>query len=972
MRFASRVFAFIISILGLFCCLFYSASSNAQSSEVQPETAESVEDYITLTKIYHGRSIDKALEYSMLALDLSKKQGLDSLLAKSMKNVGVTHYYLSNYSEALLYYDSAILYFERLSNKNEIANIYNNIGVAYHDLGNLEESLDYYLRSLSLKEEIGDSLGIGHNLTNIGSLYFAMKSFQEALDYYTRSREIAVRQNDFKGMLSVLNNMGLVQTDLRQYDKALPLFRESIQISQQIKDVLGEANAYHNIGRIHLEWKNYDSAMAYFDRALEIYAFAPANSRHSLNGKGQVYFGQKNYRQAIVYFNQALGLAHESMDDNLRLDALRNLFESWHMLGDKDKSIQYLLAYQDLFDSVRTVYDSAAIQNLQARILVDRKLAEIENLQKEKQFQEKLLAEQRNTIGLQHLYMTVSVIASVIFLVLLLIVHRLNKRIKSSSLELSKQNLANKKAKEELSLVNKALAEQENLLRTLINSTPDIICFKDGQGRWLEANEADLKLFGLEDVDYHMKTDSELAVFSPFFTEAFKTCMITDEITWQKKAISRGDEVIQQPKGPAKVYDVIKVPVFNDDGSRNGLIVLGRDITQRKQTEDSLTQALLKAEESDKLKSAFLANMSHEIRTPLNAIIGFSGLLTETQLDPNEHDHFVRLIHENGNALLQLIGDIIDLSRIEAGELKIHQQETNLSILFRDIYKLYITLQVPKKPANFVFRADIPEKPLICLVDEQRIRQIMTNLLDNAFKFTDAGEINFGFKWENQLLNMWVSDSGIGIPEEKKPLIFKRFIKLNEQTKRVFPGTGLGLSIVEQLVNLMQGNIRFESTAGMGTIFHITIPLENVNMNEKENDGRKKLTYDYSGKLILIVEDVESNFELLKVLIEPTGAEILWAVDGQQAVDLCFSNPEIDLVLMDIQLPLIDGLEATRQIKSRLPFLPIIAQTAYALVDEKEACFEAGCDGYIAKPIRSSYLLPVLDELIHQKRGRMD
>jgi len=453
---------------------------------------------------------------------------------------------------------------------------------------------------------------------------------------------------------------------------------------------------------------------------------------------------------------------------------------------------------------------------MQARFQVDDKMREVKNLQKENLIQERLLTEQFQKLRFQRIALIFSVLLLISLLILLITFFRMNKRIRKANATLESQNIALEDAKKQLSQSHLDLQEKEELLRTLINSTPDIICFKDGKGRWLQANEADLELFGLKDVDYRLKTDLDLIEFSPFHRQAFLTCATSDEITWQKRTITRNDEAIETASGEMRVFDVIKVPLFNDENERKGLIVLGRDISVRKMTEKKLEMALQKAEESDRLKTAFLSNMSHEIRTPLNAILGFSKLLDDESLSKTEKVGFIKLIHENGNALLNLIGDIIDLARIESGETLLNLKQSNLSQLFVSIFQTYHQI-ISKKTKNVTISLNIPEKDTRLMIDIEKIRQILVNLIDNAVKFTENGTIEFGFvlntneKNEAETIQIFVKDTGIGIQPEKQGIIFERFTKLNTDNKKLYPGTGLGLSIVRQFVQIMGGTIRLVS-----------------------------------------------------------------------------------------------------------------------------------------------------------------
>lgn len=952
-------------VIVLFFVLLIPQDPQLQVMDTTDEKGETVEDYLSLASIYHLRSLDKALEYSNKALELAKVSGQEILIAKAFKNLGVTNYYLTQYTEAVLCFDSALNMFARTGDSVEIANIHNNLGIIYSDIGQPLKALDYLLRSLSYRKRMADSIGIGHGLNNIGAIYYDIKAYGEALTYFEQAYKISSSLGNYGSSLSTLNNIGLIQLEKGLLNDAMYSFRQCIELSVKLNDVVGKANALNNLGELYLLRSSPDSALHYYFLAEATYAQVSRSSGETLNGIGRSYFAKADFQKAADIFNRALKLAQETGNKSLELDIQHNLFEAYFELGMKDKALNSLISYHKLFSEVKSLFDSTALSNTHARFMVEKKFAEIESLEREKIIQDKLVSGQRQTIRFQHIALTVAFFALFLFLTLLLIAHKLNLKLKKSGGLLEEKNKEAEKSRELLSKLNEELTAQKELLLTLIHATPDLICFKDGQGKWLQANKSILEVFGLEGVDYVGRSDSELALFSPFHKPSLETCELTDEITWQKRVMSRSDELIPQPDGIDKVFDVIKVPLYHQDGSRKGLIVLGRNITERKNAENQLFDALHRAEESDKLKSAFLANISHEIRTPLNAIIGFSEILKDTAIEANEKQHFLSLISDNGHLLLKLITDIIDLSRIEAGETKLIIQPVNLNNMFREVFGHFKEQFFAPELHKFVFELNIPDETIVCEADEVRLRQIIQQLLDNAFKFTEEGSVELGFECLHENLHFWICDTGPGIPLDMQEMVFKRFIKLSNSGRRFYGGTGLGLSIAEQMVRLMGGKLWFESMVEKGTIFHVSIPLKLYKENPQRSEFHNPIKYNFTNKNILVVEDVESSFELLKLLIEPTGAQVLRAVDGKQAVDLCFTQSDIDLVLMDIHLPLMNGLEATRLIKKRLPNLPIVAQTAYALSDEKEACFEAGCDGYLAKPIRSSFLLPVIGEILN-------
>ncbi len=384
----------------------------------------------------------------------------------------------------------------------------------------------------------------------------------------------------------------------------------------------------------------------------------------------------------------------------------------------------------------------------------------------------------------------------------------------------------------------------------------------------------------------------------------------------------------------------------------------------------SLEVATQRADESDILKSNFLANMSHEIRTPMNGILGFVQLLKGEE-SAEKRDRYVDIVYHNGMMLVNLIDDIIDISKIDAGQLAVNQAECNLDDLMFDVYTFFneVKFKQEKEHINIRLLNLNDDESNILFTDGQRLRQILVNLLGNALKFTDRGNVEFGYisKYEENKIQFFVRDSGIGIPEDKRDIIFERFRQVQEGSTRKYGGTGIGLYISKNIINLLGGDIWFESKVGEGTTFYFTIPYQEKQLKESGALLFNTYTpsYDWSGKSILIAEDVEVNFRYLSTVLADTRANILWAKNGQDAVVQGTDNPSIDIVLMDIQMPLMDGYEATMTIRKSKPNLPIIAQTAYALPHDNIKCFEAGCNDYISKPINVNLLKKKIDTLLN-------
>jgi len=965
-----KAVTFFLCSLYLVCC---ATVLRAQTADTKQKTQfEEAKDYLLLTKSFYGKSTEKALSFGEMALEKAKETGHDSLLAHAYKAIGIANYYAGKPIKSIPLFDTALLLFNKTGDTKETGNIYNNLGIVRAEIGDYNTSIEMYLKSLDIRIMENDSVSLGHLYNNLGSLYYQLESFTESYNFFNKAYLLAEQQNDSTGMLSSKNNLGLVLINLKKYKEATITFKESVAIGKRNKDKLGIANSMHNLGMIFFIEKKIDSALYFYDEAQKIYEEIGYPGGENYLGRGNCYFEKGKFNNALKDFNKALDISYKINDRRLRLDALRNIYETYKTTNNTTLAFQAISQYHSLFDSVKTLFDSTAVKNLQARFEIEKHQREIETIKREQAIQQQLFSEQQQKLRFQKHILYISLLFLLAVLIFLYFLFKLYRRNKKTNTELSRQNKELNEARSSLKKSHKSIQEQEELLRTLINATPDIICFKDAKGRWLEANQADLELFNLTEVDYKMKTDAELAEYSPLHREALLNCVSSDDITWQKRKITRGDEEIPAPNGTMRTYDVFKIPIFNPDDSRKGLIVWGRDITDRKNEEQKLAKALSKAEESDRLKTAFLSNMSHEIRTPLNAIVGFSELLNDEELSKDERTQFIHLIHQNGDALLSLIDDIISLAKIEAGETQLNPEEISLNALFREIDVTYETLLVQRRKAHLKWELNLPEQEIIIHADRIKLRQVLINLLDNAIKFTDEGRIAFGFVpnrndiQEIEEIELFVQDTGIGIPAEQQRKIFNRFTKLNDESKKVYPGTGLGLSIVQQYVQLMGGSIKLESEPDKGTRFIVNLPL----FNQARTTAIKKskslsLQYNFAGKTILIAEDVDSNFELLNIILSGTGAEVLRAISGSDAIEFVATNPAIDLVLMDIQLPKLNGLEATSRIKAIRPDLPVIAQTAFAMTEEKEACFAAGCNAYLAKPIKSELMLPVLEEVLN-------
>lgn len=549
--------------------------------------------------------------------------------------------------------------------------------------------------------------------------------------------------------------------------------------------------------------------------------------------------------------------------------------------------------------------------------------------------------------------------------------------------------------------IEKKLAQERILLRTLIDNLPHTIYVKDLEKRKTLANRADLKLIGKSETEVIGKTDQE--IFPPSEAELFDAD--DDIVLTTDKAVLDREELILNPEGQGVWLLTSKVPLHDNEGKLTGLIGIGHDITSRKQAENELKEseiklkkqneeyvrlnqkysilneeltkslkhihkinyelqiAVDKAEESDKLKLAFLSNMSHEIRTPMNAIIGFSDFITKSDTTIEKRKIFGQIITSSCDQLLNIINDILDISKIEAGQVSIFKEIFSLDNVLDELHIIF-DIQAKKKGLNLIYNKPNKNGFLQLNTDKNRLRQVLSNLLSNAVKFTETGEIEYGYEKKKDHIELFVRDTGIGVSTENYSLIFKRFHQVDSSCTRKYGGNGLGLSISKALVEKMGGTISVKSKEGQGTVFIINLPVEIV-VNNIIKTIKNKTEVTLAGKFereILIVEDEINNFLFIEELFLKEKLKILHAWNGKEAVDMVNNNSAIKMILMDIKMPVMDGFEAMQLIKSKNPDIPVVAVTAYAMMEDKEKALLAGFDNYISKPINKDVLMKILSE----------
>jgi signal transduction histidine kinase/ligand-binding sensor domain-containing protein len=442
----------------------------------------------------------------------------------------------------------------------------------------------------------------------------------------------------------------------------------------------------------------------------------------------------------------------------------------------------------------------------------------------------------------------------------------------------------------------------------------------------------------------------------------------TEELFTQTEALAQSNaEIKRQHQEIQKHRDELEAAIKELTIYRNNLEELVDERTRE------LILSKEKAEESDRLKSSFLANLSHEIRTPLNAIIGFAGLLSDTELSTGDRESFNFIIRRSSDTLLNLINDVIDFSKIEAGRLDVNLKEVPVHTIVdqvNDIFSLERRKLLSTHEGNLDFRISVSEACLatILYTDELRLMQVISNLINNAIKFTSKGWIEFGCKDSSNGIysEFYVRDTGIGIGKENLGVIFERFRKLENDKSRLYRGAGLGLAISHELIHLLGGQISVDSEPGQGSEFSITVPIFKMGKPSgfKQEPGDANAYPDFSGKNILVAEDDRANFMYIEKLLRKTGATVIHASDGLQAVKLASGQPDLHVILMDIKMPEMNGIEALERIRESGLFIPVIALTAYALSEEITRLKEAGFSQYISKPVHNKELFKVLQSVL--------
>lgn len=511
--------------------------------------------------------------------------------------------------------------------------------------------------------------------------------------------------------------------------------------------------------------------------------------------------------------------------------------------------------------------------------------------------------------------------------------------------------------------VEQAYREEKIFFEKLFENSPEAIIMTDPDGNVMQVNKEFERLFGYIREDL-LGDDVERLISPPdiYHESRLKFYRLIE-------GGNSGYESVRKTKNGTVLFVFVLGAPIVVEGALMAVFLIYRDITDIKMNERNLIVAKEKAEEASMLKDAFLSNLSHEIRTPMNAILGFSSLLKVPSIGTEERNEYINLISRSGNQLLRLIEDMIDISKIEAKQLKTFPR--NFDVV-SELYQIRDSLIQEKKTVNKEHLKLILTIPsgfdsLMVYTDQSRFMQIFSHLVGNAIKFTEKGFVEFGFCFTaRKTVQFFVKDTGIGFNHMFKDVIFERFRQVNESSTRLYGGTGIGLALSKSLVELLGGEIFVESEQSHGSLFYFEFQLEKILAPEElETTKMSCTTYpDLKGKHILIAEDSDYCYEYIQKLLNYTGVTVTRVKNGKEALDYMGLSPAIDLVFIDIQMPEMDGYKITPYIKKSDPFVPVVALTSFSNEDEQNHCLAVGCTDCIAKPVTEKNLFSVLNRLI--------
>lgn len=794
---------------------------------------------------------------------------------------------------------------------------------------------------LTLSKKLNDTEAEAFALFFLGRYYFDKGNFEKAEEvYHNAIAAYNLLRNNIK-LLQLYHNLGLTNQYLNHYDEALNAYQQMIEIAETIGDKKQKAIGYHDIGTLYNDLQKYSLAEHYYEKALLIYKELNIKERIAAiyQNIGVLNYNWGNLNRCLDYYKKSLEIYEKLADKQNIAISLSNIGLVYEETKDYNMALNYYLRALIIFEEINfkptLVYIFYNLGSLY------RNLGEYDK------------SIEYFTKGL-NLSVEISMkdYISYNYEALSAIYEQLGNYKKSlnyyKEYSLIKDSLFNEEKHRQIEELEAQFQNEQHQ--------------KEIQYLKLEQELQEAKLRKKENQNLVLILSSLLTLVIAFILFIFvrKQRTLNDKLKIEIEERKISEEELTKMKQELETR--VKQRTADIEETNRKLV---KEVEEHEKTMKDLEIAKNKAEEADKLKSNFLANVSHELRTPMNAISGFSQMLGYDNLSINKRQEYVQLVQENCASLTNLIDDIVDFAAIESGQVNIEIKQFNPHPTLEYLYDHFTKEIIKRNKENVVlsYANENSESDILLETDPSRLKQILAILIDNAIKFTEKGHVEFGFVHPNDKeIQFFVRDTGIGIDEKHQKLIFERFRQVDESTTKKYGGSGIGLSVAKSLVELLHGEIFLESTLKRGATFYVNLPF-----NNNKEATREKITpdqFDWSDKTILIAEDKKINFEIFQETLSVTNVNVLWAKNGQEAIDMVKENHKIDVVLLDIQMPVMDGYECARRLKSMTSEIPIIAQTAYALPQDSYKCFDAGCDDYIAKPISLDHFLKKLNKYL--------
>jgi PAS domain S-box-containing protein len=514
--------------------------------------------------------------------------------------------------------------------------------------------------------------------------------------------------------------------------------------------------------------------------------------------------------------------------------------------------------------------------------------------------------------------------------------------------------------------ISKEHSDTDLFYKMIVESASDGIAFYSNEMNLKFANSAFFLMLGIDEKNNQLKH--------------YKDLVHTDDINnfsqqsrnLKEKGIFECEFRLLHGKGHYISISCRSVSVRDNSGEIMGTLSVLRDISKISQVQEDLLKAKFEADSSNRLKASFLANISHEIRTPLNSVVGFSNLLLSDDITKEAREEYIEHINHNSEKLLQIIGDIIDLSRLESSQIEITYEETSLNSIVNEVIEdARQVIKRNEKPIILNVKNDFRNNGDLIFTDRIWLKRVLNHLMDNAVKFTLDGSIELHYLLENENIVFKIKDTGIGIKKENLNKIFEEFLQEVDGHHRPFEGLGIGLTLAKEVITRMGGAIFVQSEKGIGSEFSFSLPFRpagraKISSLKFRNEEPLK-PVDWRSKKCLLVDDNKDVLIYLNRILVDTGVTIITARSGFEALEIIKATPDIDVVLLDMQMPEMNGIEATREIRKIRKDLPIIAQTAFVFEDDKDIIIEAGCDACLIKPIRKDHLLTVMSSFVKSK-----